>query len=102
MRENVGHVDRIVRFILGPGLFALGVDRLRRGNLIGVLGVAAGTMVLESAITRVCPLNAVLHIDTRSMNERIRDFRADVNQQTDRIAHDYAAPIAIDEAAPSA
>jgi hypothetical protein len=98
MRENVGHIDRIVRAIIGPGLMALGAEALRRRRMAGALGVAVGAMVLESAITRVCPLNTALHLDTRSMTERIRDFRADVNQQSDRIESEYAAPITIDEA----
>jgi uncharacterized membrane protein len=98
MRENVGHIDRIVRFVVGPGLLALGLDQLRRGHFAGVLGVIGGTMLVESAITRVCPITTALGIDTRSTGERITDFRDDVNQQSDRIAHDYAAPITVEQA----
>jgi hypothetical protein len=97
MRENVGHTDRIVRSILGPGLFAVGLHQLLGSRWLGLLGVVAGTLVTETAVTRVCPLNTALGIDTRSTMEKTQDFRADVNEQSDRIAAEYAEPIAIDE-----
>jgi hypothetical protein len=101
MRENVGRVDRIARTVIGPSLIALGYARLRSGHLTGILGIVAGALVLESAITRVCPLNALLGLDTRSTAERIRDFRGDVNEQSDRIASEYSPPIQIDEVSPA-
>lgn len=65
--------------------------------------VALGGFLLESALTRVCPMSTLLGIDTRSTEERIRDFRGDVNEQSERIAHDYAPPVAIeDEQRPAA
>jgi hypothetical protein len=91
MRENVGHVDRIVRTVVGTGLVALGFAPLRAhdGRLPGLFAVVAGALLLESAVTRVCPLNHALGLDTRSTTERMRDFRGDINEQTDRIEHDY-------------
>jgi hypothetical protein len=49
-----------------------------------VLGLAAGTIVTESAVTRVCPLNAVLGRDTRSQDDRLRDSRAELSVMTER------------------
>jgi uncharacterized membrane protein len=67
MKENVGTTDRVVRSVLGPALLVLGYRRLgaRRGRLAGLATMIAGTLVIESAVTRVCPLNAALGIDTR-------------------------------------
>jgi hypothetical protein len=95
MRENVGHVDRIVRTVVGSGLVALAFAPLRAhdGRLPGLLALVAGTMVLESALTRVCPLNHALGLDTRSTAEKVKDFRGDINEQTERIEHDYRAPL---------
>lgn len=89
MRENVGHTDRLVRSILGPVLIVRGLGQLLMGKRRGVFGIIAGTLVVESAVTRVCPLSAALGIDTRSTNERMSDFRADVSEQTERIEHEY-------------
>jgi len=67
MIENVGDRDRVVRSIVGPALVGLGytVMRGRRGRASGIATIVAGALILESAITRVCPLNAMLGIDTR-------------------------------------
>lgn len=98
MRENVGRTDRILRTIVGPSLIALGAVELLRSRLLGTLSIVTGTLVLESAITRVCPVNSLLGIDTRSSTEKVRDFRADVNEQSDRISAEYGKPIGFDEA----
>jgi hypothetical protein len=67
MKENVGPEDRAVRMLVGPALMALGYTRLggRAGELAGLAAMIGGALVIESAITRVCPLNALLGIDTR-------------------------------------
>jgi hypothetical protein len=67
MKENVGTTDRAIRSILGPALVVAGFTRLggRSGRLVGLAAIIAGTLVIESAITRVCPVNAVAGIDTR-------------------------------------
>lgn len=101
MRENVGRTDRTVRSIVGPGLIAMGLGQLIRGKWRGLGTVVAGALVVESAVTRVCPLNATLGLDTRSTQERMRDFRGDITEQTERIASDYAEPIGIDEMPPA-
>jgi hypothetical protein len=73
MTENVGRIDRIIRTALGTGLVAIGVTQLREAPVIGALAAVAGALVLESALTRVCPLNAALGIDTRSRREKLED-----------------------------
>jgi hypothetical protein len=67
MKENVGSTDRAVRAVVGPALLALGYTRwgARQGRLAGIAAMLAGLAVVESAITRTCPLNAALGIDTR-------------------------------------
>ena len=67
MKENVGRTDQIARSIIGPALLAVGVTRWggRRGELAGLAAMIAGALVIESAVTRTCPLNALLGVDTR-------------------------------------
>lgn len=76
MKENVGRIDRIGRFLIGPAIVALGYSRLagRSGNLAGLATMLAGALVVESAVTRVCPMNALLGLDTRSEREREGDL----------------------------
>jgi hypothetical protein len=78
MKENVGRTDRIMRLALGPAMIALGYAGLGgdRGRPAGLATMLGGALVLESGVTRVCPLNAVLGIDTRSDAERLRDHTA--------------------------
>jgi hypothetical protein len=66
VRENVGGMDRAWRALVGPGLLALGYARWggREGTLGGLLAMLSGVLITETAITRVCPLNEVLTIDT--------------------------------------
>lgn len=66
MRENVGGEDRLARALLGPTLVALGYARWggHRGAPAGLLAMMAGAVITETAITRVCPLNEALGIDT--------------------------------------
>jgi len=78
MKENVGRLDRLMRAVVGPGVLALGYAKLggNRGAIPGLLAIITGTLITESAITRVCPVNHLLGIDTRSHRERMRDFDA--------------------------
>ncbi|GAB6060800.1 YgaP family membrane protein [Desulfonatronum parangueonense] len=75
MKENVGSVDQAVRGVLGPILICKGYFRLggSKGRPLGLLAMLAGVSLLESAMTRVCPLSKYLGIDTRSMQEKRRD-----------------------------
>ena len=75
MKENMGKQDRTARSVLGPSLIVLGYLCLegRKGKPLGLISMLAGATLIESAITRVCPLSAALGIDTRSAQEKIRD-----------------------------
>lgn len=75
MRENVGRVDQSFRVALSGLLGALAVAKYRKGArpLVPAALFVASSLVLESAITRVCPMNRLLGIDTRSKKERERD-----------------------------
>jgi uncharacterized membrane protein len=67
MKENVGNRDRLMRSIAGPAVIALGITRLGalRGSPLGLAALVGGVLIVESAITRVCPVNAIAGIDTR-------------------------------------
>jgi hypothetical protein len=71
MQENVGSLDRWVRLAAG-GALMFGAARAlgARGALAPALVFASGAMVLQTAVTRVCALNALLGIDTRSSSTR--------------------------------
>jgi uncharacterized membrane protein len=76
MKENVGHADRMMRLVLGPALMGIGVGMMGRGGLTGVVTLVAGVLVLESGITRTCPLNHLAGIDTREPELRAKDETA--------------------------
>ncbi|CAN5793018.1 hypothetical protein BH23GEM6_BH23GEM6_01760 [soil metagenome] len=67
MKENVGGADQLIRTVLGPAMMAASITRLgaARGNTLGLLTLLGGALILESAITRTCPVNAALRVDTR-------------------------------------
>ena len=66
MKENVGGADRAVRAVLGPALAAAGAVEVARGRrpIAAAAVLVAGALIAESAITRVCPLNELLGVDT--------------------------------------
>jgi hypothetical protein len=74
MKENVGKLDRSMRSVLGPLLMAVGYTLLRgrQGRPAGLAALVGGALVIDSAITRVCPLNAALGVDTREKRFGIR------------------------------
>lgn len=82
MKENVGTKDRLARSIVGPALMALGYSRWggHRGQLGGLTAIVSGALLIESAITRVCPINGALGIDTREQELIQRDTQALVSQ----------------------
>ena len=67
MRQNVGTEDRIVRSLAGPALMAIGYTQLteRQGRTTGLAALAVGGLIAATAITKYCPLNATLGVDTR-------------------------------------
>ncbi|GAB7095527.1 hypothetical protein JCM30237_26810 [Halolamina litorea] len=73
MEKNVGGLDRIARFIVGPlliivglaafaGLFtpALGTTVL----VLAAVSVLVGAVLTVTAATQKCPLNSVIGLDT--------------------------------------
>lgn len=68
MKENVGKTDRALRGIFGPLLVLAGYSRMKsgKGGMLGGLGMLLGTALTETAITRVCPLNKLMGIDSRT------------------------------------
>ena len=87
MKENVGKIDRIARSIIGPALLVVGYKKLGgdRGELVGLAAMIAGTTLVESAITRVCPLNTLFGIDTRRKEEVVQDFNLDQEKVLERM-----------------
>jgi len=69
MQENVGNTDRLLRIGIGASLATIGLLRLKSGHVGPALFLAAGALLLESAITRVCPVNSLLGLDTRALGE---------------------------------
>lgn len=82
MQENVGNLERSVRAVAGPMLVRWGYRRLKkpRRRLLGVAAIIGGAMVAETAVTRVCPVNAALGIDRSGRRSDLaagRDTRED-------------------------
>lgn len=67
MKENVGNKDQIIRSIAGPALIAIGYLALggKKGKVQGLAAIVVGTLLSETAITRVCPANEFFGVDTR-------------------------------------
>lgn len=67
MKENVGTEDQILRSFVGPALLILGYTKLggRNGEKLGLGAMIFGALLLESVVTKVCPLNAALGINTK-------------------------------------
>ena len=66
MKENVGGLDRALRWIGGPLLAFEGYARFdgRSGRLLGLAGIFGGGLLLGTALTGVCPVNALLGRNT--------------------------------------
>lgn len=93
MQENVGRIDRIARGLVGKTLAVLGAVQLRRHNPgLGAIGIAAGAILLHSAITRVSVTYALLGLDSRSEVERLRDSRNALQAATALVAERYGDP----------
>jgi|GEM_PF-3432922 len=75
MKENVGGMDQTIRGIFGPLLVMTSYSRLKsgKGGLLSGLGMILGTALTETAMTRVCPLNKLMGMDSRSPLEAARD-----------------------------
>lgn len=65
MQENVGSIDRWIRLGVGAGLLVTGASAVGRQRIKSAALIALGTALIETSITRVCPMNAALGLDTR-------------------------------------
>jgi hypothetical protein len=77
MKENVGRTDQRIRSIVGPFLILAGYRTLKKRHrrTIALAAMIGGALILESAITRTCPINDLIGIDTReSLKKLIRDL----------------------------
>ena len=74
MKENVGRGDQAMRSVLGPLLVVLGYSWLngRQGRILGLAAMLGGALISETAITRTCPLNELLGVDTTSRDITVR------------------------------
>ena len=56
-KENMGWLDRRVRFIVGVALIPIGLFLLGgwQGNLIGILVAAFATLPIVTGVTGFCP-----------------------------------------------
>ena len=98
MQENVGNVDRWLRVAVG-GALVLGAVRalaLRKALRPGLL-LAGAAVALQTALTRVCPLNAALARDTRGwiplrrLGGRSGSSRGELRSRSE---YDWGAPAA--------
>ncbi len=82
MKENVGRADQAWRSIAGPLLVYAGYSRLqgKKGRAAGLAAMIGGALIAESAVTRTCPLNEALGIDTRRKTRSVR-----LQKRVDRI-----------------
>ncbi len=72
MKENVGRADRFARSVLGPALMMLGFNwlgGLKKGRGPALAALVGGTIILATAVTKVCPLNKLFHINTSANND---------------------------------
>jgi hypothetical protein len=68
MKENVGGLDRNIRFIAGGGLIAAALmSRIGMPWRIGALLLGASELI--TATTQYCPMNAFLQVDTNRETE---------------------------------
>ncbi|RDV12972.1 DUF2892 domain-containing protein [Pontibacter diazotrophicus] len=67
MKKNIGTEERIFRSLVGSALIVIGFTWLRRrkGRTAGLDPAVLGAILTGTAITKFCPLNALLGIDTR-------------------------------------
>ena len=67
-RQNMGRLDRTLRFIAGVALIPIGLFALGgwQGSLIGILVLALVSLLLVTSLTGVCPGYIPLGISTVS------------------------------------
>jgi len=63
MTNNVGGIDRLIRFVLGILLIALAAAHVVAGNL-AIAAYVGGAIALVTGLIRYCPAWSILGINT--------------------------------------
>ena len=68
LRQNMGRLDRTVRFIAGVALIPIGLFALGgwQGNLSGILAGAFSLVLLLTSLTGFCPAYVPFGISTKA------------------------------------
>lgn len=84
MKENVGKKDQLIRSFIGPGLMVFGYYLLKdkKGDLPGLTSVVLGSLIAQSAVTKVCPVNYFFGLDTRRKQSPISKIKKGFNQKS--------------------
>ncbi len=73
MEKNVGGYDRLIRFVVGPILVALGLAALAGlfviaagplGLAVAVVVIVVGAVLLVTGYAQTCPLNYLVGLNT--------------------------------------
>lgn len=82
MKENVGKKDRIIRTIIGTALLPLGYKKWggENGNILGISVMMFGALLLESVITRVCPINNALGVNTKRERGPVKKLKRKISR----------------------
>jgi hypothetical protein len=67
MKVNMSNTDRVIHFLLGGAFVGFG---LAFGPVGTVIGIALAVIMWGTAITGVCPLYMLFHIDTRKLGTK--------------------------------
>lgn len=72
MKQNVGSLDRIIRFVLGVVLVLAGLLALGglSGNIWGIVAAVAGLVLIVTAAISWCPIWMALGINTHKSEEK--------------------------------
>lgn len=65
MVQNVGLIDKVIRLVLGFGLGAWVFLGLGLGSTLSYVALAAGVILIATALMNFCPLFRILGISSR-------------------------------------
>ena len=65
MVQNVGSIDKIIRLVLGFGLGAWVFLGAGLGSTVSYLALAAGVILIVTALMNFCPLFKILGISSK-------------------------------------
>jgi len=55
MKANLGSIERVIRFIIGAGLIAIGVT-FGYESLGGIVAIIVGIILILTAVIKFCPI----------------------------------------------